>query len=283
MADPSAGGLPVPARRRGYAFTAAVLLLIMLGGTLPVPLYVLYEQQMGFGPLGVTVVFAAYVLGTLFALVALGDLSDHVGRRKVLALAVVCAAVSTGLFLAATNIWWLIVARVVSGVAAGLVTGTATAALAELQPRGDHRAAAVVASGSNMTGLGLGPLIAGLFAEYVAMPLHSVFWAYLGICAVALAAVLVIPETVRTRTGRSASGPGSPPRRRSGRRHARRLSGRLRRVHRAGAVQQPGADLPAWDPRRAQPRAHRGCILPDLRDRCDQPGGLRPDGRPAAA
>lgn len=170
----------------------------MLGGTLPVPLYVLYEQQMGFGPLGVTVVFAAYVLGTLFALVALGDLSDHVGRRKVLALAVVCAAVSTGLFLAATNIWWLIVARVVSGVAAGLVTGTATAALAELQPRGDHRAAAVVASGSNMTGLGLGPLTAGLFAEYVAMPLHSVFWAYLGICAVALAAVLVIPETVRS-------------------------------------------------------------------------------------
>ena len=87
-ADPSAGGLPVPARRRGYALTAAVLLLIMLGGTLPVPLYVLYEQQMGFGPLGVTVVFAAYVLGTLSALVALGDLSDHVGRRKVLALAV---------------------------------------------------------------------------------------------------------------------------------------------------------------------------------------------------
>ena len=38
-------------------------------------------RQMGFGPLGVTMVFAAYVLGTLFALLALGDLSDHVGRR----------------------------------------------------------------------------------------------------------------------------------------------------------------------------------------------------------
>jgi hypothetical protein len=32
--------------------TAAVLLLVMLGGTLPVPLYVLYERKMGFGPLG---------------------------------------------------------------------------------------------------------------------------------------------------------------------------------------------------------------------------------------
>ena len=54
-------GIPVPARRRGYALTAGVLLVMMLGGTLPVPLYVLYEKQMGFGPLGVTVVFAAYV------------------------------------------------------------------------------------------------------------------------------------------------------------------------------------------------------------------------------
>ena len=120
----------------------------------------------------------------------------------MLAIAVVCAAVSTGLFLAAADIGLLIVARVVSGTAAGFATGTATAGLAELQPRGDRQAAAVVASGANMTGLGLGPLVAGLFAAYVAMPLRSVFWAYLGACALALAAVAVIPETVRHRDRR---------------------------------------------------------------------------------
>src|ERR1700755_336125 len=81
------GGIPVSAKRRGYALTAGVLLVMMLGGTLPVPLYVLWEKQMGFGPLGVTVVFVAYVVGTLAALLVLGDLSDHVGRRIVLALA----------------------------------------------------------------------------------------------------------------------------------------------------------------------------------------------------
>jgi MFS family permease len=185
------------AKRRGYRLTAGVLLVTMLGGTLPVPLYVLYEKQMGFGPLGVTVVFAAYVVGTLLALVLLGDLSDHVGRRLVLAAAVVCAAVSTGVFLAAVDIGDLIAARVVSGLAAGFATGTATAALAELQPGGDHRGAAVVATGSNLTGLGLGPLVAGLFAQYVGAPTRTVFWVYLGACAVALAAVAIIPETVR--------------------------------------------------------------------------------------
>jgi len=186
----------VSARRRGYILTAGVLLAMMAGGTLPIPLYVLYEQQLGFGPLGVTVVFAAYVLGTLAALVAFGDLSDHIGRKKVLAIGAACAAVSTALFLAASGIGMLIAARIVSGLAAGFVTGTATAALAELQPRGDRQAAAVAATGSNMTGLGLGPLIARIFAAYVAMPTRSVFWAYMGVCALALAAIAVIPETV---------------------------------------------------------------------------------------
>jgi len=197
MSHSSADGEKARATRRGYRLTAGVLVIMMLGGTLPIPLYVLYERQMGFGPLGVTVVFVSYVLGTLLVLVGLGDLSDHVGRRKVLALAIFCAAISSGLFLAASGIGLLIVARIVSGMAAGFATGTATAALAELQPRGDREAAAVVASGSNMTGLGLGPLVAGLFAEWVAIPTHSVFWAYLGACALALAALAAIPETVR--------------------------------------------------------------------------------------
>jgi MFS family permease len=104
MNGPATGGIPVSAKRRGYTLTAGVLLVMMLGGTLPVPLYVLWEKQMGFGPLGVTVVFAAYVAGTLAALLVLGDLSDHVGRRIVLAIAVACAAVSTDVLMAVGHI-----------------------------------------------------------------------------------------------------------------------------------------------------------------------------------
>jgi len=194
---PAGGGIPAAGRRRGYVLTAGAMAAMMLGGTLPIPLYVIYEKQLGFGPLGVTVVFAAYVVGTLVPLVTLGDLSDHIGRRKVLAAGVACATVSTVLFLVATGIGLLIAARITSGLAAGFVTGTATAALAELQPRGDPVAAAVVASGSNQAGLGIGPLVAGVFAEYVAMPTRAVFWAYLGVCALVLAGLAVIPETVR--------------------------------------------------------------------------------------
>jgi predicted MFS family arabinose efflux permease len=183
-------------RRLGFTLAAVVLTAMMLGGTLPIPLYVLYEPKMGFGPLGVTVVFASYVAGTLVALLGFGDLSDHFGRKRVLGIAIAAAAVSTAIFLSATSIGELIVARVISGLAAGFATGTVTAALAELHPRGDRRRAAVVASGANLTGLGLGPLVAGLFAQYLPDPTRTVFWAYLGVIALVLAALPAIPETV---------------------------------------------------------------------------------------
>ena len=199
MTTGPAAAAPLSADRRsrvGFGLTAGLLTVIMLGGTLPVPLYGLWEQTMGFGPLGVTVVFAVYVIGTLIALVAFGDLSDHFGRKKVMAGAIVIAAVSTAIFLVADSIGVLIVARILSGLGVGFMTGTATAALAELAGPGGARRAAVVASGANLGGLGLGPLIAGLFAQYVAAPTHTVFWVYLGLLAVALIALLAIPETV---------------------------------------------------------------------------------------
>jgi MFS family permease len=199
MTPGSAGPGAPPADRSsrvGFGITAGVLTALMLGGTLPIPLYVLYEAKMGFGPLGITIVFAAYVIGTLVALLGFGDLSDHIGRTKVLAIAIAFAASSTAIFLFATSIGELIAARVVSGLAAGFATGTATAALAELSPHGPRRAA-VVATGANMTGLGLGPLVAGLFAQYLPAATRTVFWAYLGVCALALIAVMAIPETLR--------------------------------------------------------------------------------------
>ena len=54
VSDSPTGGMPGLARRRGYVLAVGLLVVMMLGGTLPIPLHVLYEKQMGLGPLGVT-------------------------------------------------------------------------------------------------------------------------------------------------------------------------------------------------------------------------------------
>jgi MFS family permease len=182
-----------------FWLTAFLFAATMLGTTLPTPLYVLYERQWGFGAGMVTVVFSTYAAGVLAALLLAGRSSDQVGRRPVLAAGLGISAASTVVFILAPSLGWLFVGRVLSGLSAGLVTGTATAALTDLATARAVRRASVVATVANIGGLGLGPLIAGLFAEYGPYPTVLVFCVYLGLLAVAAAGLLAVPETVTQR------------------------------------------------------------------------------------
>jgi len=172
----------------------------MLGTTLPTPMYALYAQQMHFAVLTTTVIYATYAGGVLFALLAFGRWSDAIGRRPVLLAGVVFALASAAVFLAADSVSLLLVGRVLSGVSAGIFTGTATAAVIEAAPEKWHTRAAAVATVANIGGLGIGPLLAGLLVEYAPAPLHLSFVVHIVLALLAGAAVLIVPET-SARTG----------------------------------------------------------------------------------
>lgn len=210
--EPPAGrpaASPARARRCGVAFWLVAFLFAatMLGTTLPTPLYVIYQAQWHFTAAITTVIFATYTVGVLAALLLAGRSSDQVGRRPVLAAALGLSMVSTIVFILAPGLPWLFVGRVVSGLSAGLVTGTATAALTDILARragaggaaaasASARRASIVATAANMGGLGLGPLIAGLFAEYAPAPTVLVFEVYLVLLALAVLGLAIVPETV---------------------------------------------------------------------------------------
>ena len=196
--SPASRTAPTAPRQAAFWLLALVLGVTMLGTTLPTPLYVIYQGRWHFSAATVTVTFAVYAAAVLTTLLLAGRSSDQAGRRPVMAVALAASALSTVLFILAPGIGVLIVARVVSGLSAGLMTGTATAALTELVPAG-HRAG-LVATASNMGGLGLGPLIAGLFAQYAPHPTTLVFEVYLAVLAAAALLLLLVPETVHPRT-----------------------------------------------------------------------------------
>jgi MFS family permease len=175
---------------------AAAFSVVMLGTTLPTPLYVLYQEKLGFSPLMITVIFAVYAAGVLLALVLFGRASDQLGRRRVLLPGLVCSALSAVAFLLAKGLALLFVGRVLSGLSAGIFTGTATATLIDLGGEGQAPRATLVATAFNMGGLGLGPLLAGLLAQFAPLPLRLPFWVDLGLVLVATLAVWAIPETV---------------------------------------------------------------------------------------
>lgn len=174
----------------------AVFAVCMTGTTLPTPLYPLYQQKFGFSELTVTVVYAVYAFAVIGALLLAGNASDAVGRRPVLLWGLVCAAGSAVCFLLATDIAWLYAGRLLSGLSAGLFTGAATAYVMESAPPGRASRATFVATAVTMGGLGCGPLLAGILAEYAPWPLYLPYAVHLTLVACSLAVLLWLPETV---------------------------------------------------------------------------------------
>ncbi|MGW9043746.1 MFS transporter [Streptomyces lydicus] len=184
-------------RRPGYPVAAGVFAIGMAGTTLPTPLYGLYREQLGFSELMVTVVFAVYALGVITVLLLAGNVSDAVGRRPVLFCALGLSAASALCFLFEGGLPMLLLGRVLSGFAAGLFSGAATAAVLELAKPGQEAHAGFAATAANMGGLGCGPLLSGLLAQYAPWPLKLPFLVHLGLVALATGATWLLPETVR--------------------------------------------------------------------------------------
>ncbi|MDH2355507.1 MFS transporter [Bradyrhizobium sp. SSUT18] len=169
---------------------------LFAGSTVATPLYVIYKQQLGFSQITLTLIYAVYVVGNLVALLVLGGMSDVVGRRRTAVIAIGIAILGSFVFLFAHGLASLYAARVLSGLAIGIGAGTGTAWLAELIAEQDRSRATVIATIANFTGLGLGALIAGLLAEYVAFPLRTPFIAYLAVLVAVVALLAFAHETV---------------------------------------------------------------------------------------
>ena len=171
-------------RRAAFWLLAFVFAATMLGTTLPTPLYVIYQAQWHFPAAIITLIFAVYAAGVLAALLLAGRSSDQAGRKPVLAVALAASALSTVVFIFAPDVGVLLVGRIVSGLSAGLITGTATAALTELVPASAGRRASLVATAANMGGFRLGALVAALAEAGVALFLAGTVVAGIAVGAV---------------------------------------------------------------------------------------------------
>jgi MFS family permease len=183
----------------GFWAVAFAFLAVMAFSTVPSPLYGLYQARDGFSSFIVTIIYAAYAVGVIAALLFAGHVSDSRGRRRVLLPAVATSILSAAVFLLWRDLPGLLIARVISGVSVGVVAATATAYLAELhagsRPGASPLRAQLTATAVNVGGLGLGPLVAGLLAQWVHLPLTVPYVVFLVVLAIAVIAVAVAPET----------------------------------------------------------------------------------------
>jgi MFS family permease len=179
------------------ALIGAAFTVVMLGATLPTPLYPLYQKAFAFGELGTTLVFAIYAAGVIAALLLAGGWSDQVGRRPMLRAGLALSGLSALLFLLADAPGWLYAGRVLSGLSTGIFTGTATSAIMDFAPSHGKGRASLVAAAVNTGGLGAGSVLAGVLAQYAPLPLSLCFIVDLVLVVLAAICVEAVAEPVR--------------------------------------------------------------------------------------
>src|SRR4051794_17115466 len=152
------------ARRAAWPFllVGGAWFAVMAGSNLATPLYAVYERRFGFSSAVLTVVFATYALVLAPSLLVFGQLSDRLGRRRVISTGLATAAAGLGLFALASGLAWLFAARAVQGLAVGMISGAASAALVELDPVPTEHRAALFAALAQAGGSAAGPFLAGL-------------------------------------------------------------------------------------------------------------------------
>lgn len=183
----------------GFWVVAFSFLTVLAYNAVPAPLYGLYERRDGFSPFMLTVIFAAYAVGVVISLFCVGHLSDWHGRRRLFVPSLITCMISAAVFLTWRALPGLLVGRFIGGLGVGMVTATATAWIAELhrsaRPTHGIRRPQVVSTAANLGGIGTGPLVAGILAQWVKSPLTVPYIVALGAMGVALLCVVISPET----------------------------------------------------------------------------------------
>jgi MFS family permease len=184
-----------------FYLLASIIVSFLAGSSVPTPLYATYQAQWGFSALTVTVIFGIYAFVFLAALLTVGSLSDHVGRRPVVLVAIILQVVATAIFIWAASVTALLVARVLQGLATGAAVGALGAGMLDLdKPKGTLANAA-----SPPIGTATGALGAGLLIAYLPDPTHLVYLALLTILLVQAIGVSLIAETSPRAAGALAS------------------------------------------------------------------------------
>ncbi|MEU5475178.1 MFS transporter [Streptomyces lydicus] len=190
---------PPPVREIWFAAWPVVALFILSNAAMP--LYGVWQHQLGFGSGTLTLVYAAYVVGLLGTLLVAGVASDRLGRKPVLVPALLLGIVACLVYATAPSVAALAAARLLTGIATGAAVSAGMAAVTDLAA--GRTLGPLLASTGMVLGAGIGPVLAGVLSETAPAPTVTVFGVEAVLLATALAVVARMPLP-RSRPGRDA-------------------------------------------------------------------------------
>lgn len=187
--------------RSSLVFLAITLLTFLAASSAPTPLYHLYQEGLHFSAGMLTLIFGVYALSLLAALLTVGSLSDHLGRKPVIFAALVLDMLAMLLFIHEDSVAWLIAARTLQGFATGMATAVLGAALLDT----DRQQGPLVNSVAPLLGMACGAMGSSLLVEFAPLPTQLIYWTLLALMLLQALYVWRLPETVGRIPGALAS------------------------------------------------------------------------------
>ncbi|WP_288874146.1 MFS transporter [uncultured Microbacterium sp.] len=201
--SPRSGTAPRTAGRSrlGFPLAVAAQILMAAGASAPSPFYPVLAHDIGFDAIVISAVFAVYAGSLLLTLLTAGSLSDHIGRRPVVVAGFVLLAGSMLLFWHADAVAVLFLARILQGVASGLLLSALSATALDFAPGGRAGVAALWNALSPGIGLALGALVSAVMLDLSGEALLDVFAPLSTVYLVIAVLFLGVPETAPRKAG----------------------------------------------------------------------------------
>jgi MFS family permease len=190
----------VSVERSGWWHAGLAVAAVGWGAQQFAPLLLMYQARLHLTATVIQATFGLYIVGLIPGLLLGGPISDRYGRRRVMAPTLVVSVLATVLMIrGGSGVGWLCAGRLLAGVASGAAFSSGAAWIKELSS-GSHGARRLTIAMS--AGFGLGPLVAGVLAQWAPAPTVLPYVPHLLLSAVAFPLMLRTPETrMPDRTG----------------------------------------------------------------------------------
>lgn len=185
------------------AFVSAVVSLaaVFIASSAPIPLFNTYRAEDGFTNADISLTIVVYDLPTLAALLVMGRLSNHLGRRPTSIASLILLVLGCLLLLNVDDVATLLTARALMGLGAGLASSNVTAYIVDAAPTKPAWLASVASSQMPMFGLALGAIVSGALVQFGPSPRHLIYLVAVGILVLCAVLIGLSPETVTTTPG----------------------------------------------------------------------------------
>src|SRR4051795_9083530 len=166
-----------------------------------IPLFNIYRAEDGSASAGISMTVVAYSVGTIGTLLALGRVSNHVGRRPTALASLGLLVLGCLVLLNVHHIGVLIAGRLLMSLGAGLASSSLTAYIVDAAPARPTWLASVASSQTVMLGLAVGAIASGALVQFGPWPRDLIFLVLVGMLLLSAALVAISPETVTPTPG----------------------------------------------------------------------------------